>query len=216
MLQIRSSDADNTSGSTPPLRFSVSWRRVEPPLQSDCSASSPVAVDPSFPGDNAIGRFPLWRPAPTLARFADPTPLPAGATCTSPAKAAFRLSGNARDRSSFKSVPSRWSVSLVSCFGYDGRILGQARDGRRPCVPGAGQYRGGRPPRAIAIGENCMDNLIRCQVCRMLLPSSWAWLICQQCGFRVCPHCLGRHSGEFSQGGYKCSQCPQGHLQTER
>ncbi|MFN9372925.1 MAG: hypothetical protein ACK6D3_13685 [Planctomycetaceae bacterium] len=61
-----------------------------------------------------------------------------------------------------------------------------------------------------------MDSLIRCAVCRVMLPTSWPWHICNQCGFRVCPNCLGNHKGDFSLGGYKCSQCPHGTMEHRR
>jgi len=46
-----------------------------------------------------------------------------------------------------------------------------------------------------------------------MLPRDWNWFVCDQCGFRVCPHCLGKHTGPYGNGGYKCSRCAFGHLE---
>jgi len=46
-----------------------------------------------------------------------------------------------------------------------------------------------------------------------MLPKDWNWYVCNQCGFRVCPHCQGKHTGPHSTGGFKCSQCPTGYLE---
>ncbi|MGA2620210.1 MAG: hypothetical protein ABSF26_21535 [Thermoguttaceae bacterium] len=59
-----------------------------------------------------------------------------------------------------------------------------------------------------------MNNvLIPCQCCGHMLPRDWNWFVCDQCGFRVCPHCLGKHTGPYGNGGYKCSRCAFGHLE---
>ena len=54
------------------------------------------------------------------------------------------------------------------------------------------------------------------QCCRTELPTSWSWFVCNKCGFRVCPSCLGRHKGEYSSGGFKCSQCAFGTMEQKR
>jgi hypothetical protein len=58
-----------------------------------------------------------------------------------------------------------------------------------------------------------MGVLIPCQCCGHMLPKDWNWYICNQCGFRVCPHCQCKHTGPHSTGGFKCSQCPTGYLE---
>ena len=57
------------------------------------------------------------------------------------------------------------------------------------------------------------EALIPCQCCGKMLPPSYNWFICDQCGFRVCPHCQGQHKGPYGNGGYKCSRCAFGHLE---
>lgn len=54
--------------------------------------------------------------------------------------------------------------------------------------------------------------LIPCQCCGQQLPTSWKWYVCDKCGYRVCPTCLSKHRGQYSSGGYKCSQCAFGHM----
>lgn len=54
--------------------------------------------------------------------------------------------------------------------------------------------------------------LIPCQCCGQQLPTSWRWYVCDKCGYRVCPACLSKHRGQYSSGGYKCSQCAFGHM----
>lgn len=53
--------------------------------------------------------------------------------------------------------------------------------------------------------------VIACQCCRQQLPTGWRWLECDTCSFRICPQCIGKHSGPFG-AGFKCSQCAFGHL----
>ena len=55
--------------------------------------------------------------------------------------------------------------------------------------------------------------LITCQSCRSEYTKSWNWFVCKDCGFRVCPHCLGSHKGPYSSGGFKCSQCAFGQME---
>lgn len=54
--------------------------------------------------------------------------------------------------------------------------------------------------------------LIPCQCCGKQLPQDWTWFVCDTCGYRVCPSCLGSHRGPYG-AGYKCSQCAFGHMQ---
>jgi hypothetical protein len=53
--------------------------------------------------------------------------------------------------------------------------------------------------------------LIPCQHCGKMLPQDWKWFICNQCGFRVCPHCLSEHRSQYGRG-FKCSRCPFGQM----
>lgn len=55
--------------------------------------------------------------------------------------------------------------------------------------------------------------LVRCQSCGKELPTHAFWYVCNCCGFRVCMNCLSKHSGPYSKGGYKCSQCRTGIMQ---
>jgi hypothetical protein len=55
--------------------------------------------------------------------------------------------------------------------------------------------------------------LIPCQCCGRNLPKDYSWFVCNECGFRVCPHCQGKHTGSYSNGGYKCSRCAFGMLE---
>lgn len=48
--------------------------------------------------------------------------------------------------------------------------------------------------------------------CGRTLPKTWNWYVCKDCGFRVCPSCLGSHKGPHSNGGFKCSQCTFGQM----
>lgn len=57
-----------------------------------------------------------------------------------------------------------------------------------------------------------MSYLIPCQHCGKVLPTNWSWFICDKCGFRVCPSCLSKHKGQYSSGGFKCSQCAFGQM----
>lgn len=53
-----------------------------------------------------------------------------------------------------------------------------------------------------------MSFLIPCQCCGQEFSSvGWTWWVCDKCGYRVCAFCLSKHSGPYSTGGYKCSQC---------
>ena len=47
-----------------------------------------------------------------------------------------------------------------------------------------------------------MSYWIPCQNCGKELPSDWSWYVCDKCGFRVCPSCLGSHKGPYSSGGF--------------
>ena len=57
-----------------------------------------------------------------------------------------------------------------------------------------------------------MSYLIPCQHCGKELPTNWSWFICDKCGFRVCPSCLCKHKGQYSSGGFMCSQCAFGQM----
>lgn len=52
---------------------------------------------------------------------------------------------------------------------------------------------------------------IPCQCCGQQYPQDWRWYVCDTCGYRICPSCLGRHSGPYGSG-FKCSQCAFGHM----
>ncbi len=54
--------------------------------------------------------------------------------------------------------------------------------------------------------------MIPCQCCRTEYPRQWSWFVCSDCDFRVCAGCLSRHTGRYSTGGFKCSQCAFGQL----
>ena len=54
---------------------------------------------------------------------------------------------------------------------------------------------------------------ISCMNCGQKLPSNWVWYVCNECGYRICPSCLGKHKGEYAEGGFKCSQCAYGYLE---
>ena len=58
--------------------------------------------------------------------------------------------------------------------------------------------------------------LIPCQRCGHMLPRHYSWFVCDECGYRVCQHCQGKHTGPHGNGGYKCSQCALGHLEIKR
>ena len=55
--------------------------------------------------------------------------------------------------------------------------------------------------------------LIPCQCCNKMYPSNFNWYICGECGYRVCTFCLNKHTGKYSHGGYKCSQCMFGYME---
>ena len=55
-----------------------------------------------------------------------------------------------------------------------------------------------------------MAYLIPCQNCRKEYLPTWSWFVCDKCNFRICVSCLSTHSGKYSNGGYKCSQCTFG------
>jgi hypothetical protein len=56
-----------------------------------------------------------------------------------------------------------------------------------------------------------MSIWIRCMCCGKESPADWNWYICDSCGYRVCPHCLGKHKGPYG-AGFKCSQCRFGKM----
>lgn len=60
-----------------------------------------------------------------------------------------------------------------------------------------------------------MSNIIRCMCCGREYPASWNWYVCDSCGYRVCPHCICKHSGTYG-AGYKCSQCRWGKMKYQR
>ena len=67
-------------------------------------------------------------------------------------------------------------------------------------------------PAAFSGFKRVMSYWIPCQNCGKELPSDWSWYVCDKCGFRVCPSCLGSHKGPYSLGGFKCSQCAFGYM----
>ena len=54
--------------------------------------------------------------------------------------------------------------------------------------------------------------LVSCQCCHRTMSDKGHWFVCNSCGYRICPSCLSEHSGPYSNGGYKCSQCSWGHM----
>ena len=60
-----------------------------------------------------------------------------------------------------------------------------------------------------------MPALIPCQCCGKMLPTNWSWYVCNQCGYRICPSCIGKHKGKYGSG-YKCSQCPFGQMKEKK
>ena len=58
--------------------------------------------------------------------------------------------------------------------------------------------------------------LVTCQCCHRTMSDKGHWFVCDSCGYRICPSCLSSHSGPFSSGGYKCSQCAWGHMKKGR
>ncbi len=56
---------------------------------------------------------------------------------------------------------------------------------------------------------------IPCQCCGKQLPQSWTWYVCNTCGYRVCPSCLGVHKGSYGSG-FKCSQCAFGQMKLKK
>ena len=58
---------------------------------------------------------------------------------------------------------------------------------------------------------------IPCQNCGKEYDASmWSWYICDKCGFRICQPCLSKHSGKYSNGGFKCSRCTFGYMKGPR
>lgn len=60
-----------------------------------------------------------------------------------------------------------------------------------------------------------MSDWIPCQCCGKQYTTHWNWYICDNCGYRICMECYGRHTGPgngHNSGGGKCSQCPTGWL----
>lgn len=60
-----------------------------------------------------------------------------------------------------------------------------------------------------------MALFIPCQCCGKMYLDTWHWYVCDKCGYRVCPSCLSSHSGEYSFGGFKCSQCAFGVMKSK-
>ena len=56
---------------------------------------------------------------------------------------------------------------------------------------------------------------IPCQNCGREYPSDWRWYVCDKCGFRICPSCIGVHKGKYG-AGYKCSQCAFGQMKEKK
>lgn len=52
-----------------------------------------------------------------------------------------------------------------------------------------------------------------CMVCRKPFDESFLWYVCDHCGYRVCPHCMGSGKQQGPYGsGIKCGQCFPGKL----
>jgi hypothetical protein len=58
--------------------------------------------------------------------------------------------------------------------------------------------------------------LIPCQCCGRPRPKNFEWYVCNECSYRVCLYCQGKHKGLHSTGGFKCSQCAFGTLSMQR
>lgn len=59
-----------------------------------------------------------------------------------------------------------------------------------------------------------MAQLFPCQCCGHEYPDEGRnWYVCDQCNYRICPNCLGKHSGPYGSGGLKCGQCRFGYFQ---
>lgn len=54
---------------------------------------------------------------------------------------------------------------------------------------------------------------IKCQYCKREAAKEQTWWVCNVCGFRVCCDCVHRHTGSYSHGGSKCSQCDNGQME---
>ena len=53
---------------------------------------------------------------------------------------------------------------------------------------------------------------IPCQCCGESIPADFksSGYVCDKCGYRICPRCISKHRGKYSNGGFKCSQCAFG------
>lgn len=59
-----------------------------------------------------------------------------------------------------------------------------------------------------------MSAPIPCQWCRsQFTPDTVIWMVCKDCGYRVCTACTASHKGPHTGGGNKCSQCAHGWLE---
>jgi hypothetical protein len=54
---------------------------------------------------------------------------------------------------------------------------------------------------------------IKCQQCKQEQAKEATWMVCNCCGFRVCCGCIHKHTGSYSSGGNKCSQCSTGQME---
>ena len=57
-----------------------------------------------------------------------------------------------------------------------------------------------------------MAYMIPCMYCGTQYPDTWIWYVCDTCGFRICPSCIGKHEGPWGNHSNKCSQCSMGML----
>ena len=57
---------------------------------------------------------------------------------------------------------------------------------------------------------------VRCMCCGQQFDLKiWTWYICDSCGYRICPACIGKHRGPYGCGT-KCSQCQPGWLKKNK
>ena len=53
--------------------------------------------------------------------------------------------------------------------------------------------------------------MIKCKCCNQEFPDNWGWWVCNHCGNRVCPACLGKQAGKYGSG-QKCGECADGQM----
>lgn len=56
-----------------------------------------------------------------------------------------------------------------------------------------------------------------CPICKQSYDDSFTWYVCDHCGNRCCPHCMGsgKHKGPYGVG-HKCGQCFSGRMKEKR